>query len=102
MNANIEMTKKMDIDKMEVNKKIYMIVKRLMDVIGALIGCLALIPLTFCIWIANIMAKDNGPIFYVQKRIGKNGKSFKMYKYRSMVVDADRKLKRYLLVMYHI
>lgn len=100
VNANIEVTKeikKVDIDKTEINKKLYVIVKRLMDIMGALVGCLALIPLTFGIWIANIMAKDNGPIFYVQKRIGKNGKSFKMYKYRSMVVDADRKLKRYLL-----
>ena len=100
MNANIEATKEienMNIDKSEINKKMYIIVKRIIDIIGAFVGCLFLLPLTLGIWIANLIAKDNGPVFYVQKRIGKDGKSFKMYKYRSMVVDADKKLKRYLL-----
>jgi len=101
VDANIQTTKeisRIDINNMGVNKKsIYKVVKRIIDIIGALVGCIILLPLTLCIWIANIIAKDNGPVFYVQKRIGKNGKSFKMYKYRSMVVDADRKLKRYLL-----
>lgn len=100
MNANIEATKEienMNIDKSEINKKMYTIVKRIIDIIGAFVGCLFLLPLTLGIWIANLIAKDNGPVFYVQKRIGKDGKSFKMYKYRSMVVDADKKLKRYLL-----
>jgi len=100
VNANFEATeemKKMDIDKTEINKKIYRFFKRIIDIIGALVGCIILLPLTLCIWIANIFAKDNGPVFYIQKRIGKNGKVFTMYKYRSMVVNADRKLKRYLL-----
>lgn len=100
MNANIGVTKelmKMDIDKTEISKKIYRIFKRFIDIIGALVGCIVLLPLTLGIWIANIIAKDNGPVFYVQKRIGKNGKVFTMYKYRSMVVNADKKLKRYLL-----
>lgn len=100
MDANIQTTKevsRIDIDKMELSRKIYRVIKRIVDIIGALVGCIILLPLTLGIWIANMIAKDNGPIFYVQKRIGKNGKSFKMYKFRSMVVDADRKLKRYLL-----
>ena len=100
MNANLGATKelvKMNIDKTEISKKIYRIFKRIVDILGALVGCIVLLPLTFGIWIANIIAKDNGPVFYVQKRIGKNGKVFTMYKYRSMVVNADRKLKRYLL-----
>lgn len=41
-------------------------------------------------------AGDKGPIFYVQVRIGKDGKLFKMYKYRSMVVDANKKLEKYI------
>ena len=100
MDANIQTTKelvKIEINKMEINKKIYKIIKRIIDIIGALVGCVLLIPLTICIWIANIIAKDNGPVFYMQKRIGKNGKVFTMYKFRSMVVNADKKLKRYLL-----
>lgn len=100
VDANIQTTKqitKIDIDEVKLNKRIYIIVKRIVDIIGALVGCFILLPLTLGIWIANIIAKDNGPVFYVQKRIGKDGKVFKMYKYRSMVVNADRKLKRYLL-----
>lgn len=70
--------------------------KRFIDIIGGLCGILVLIPLTVCIYIANLISGDYGPIFYTQKRIGKNGKIFKMYKYRSMVVNAEEKLEQYL------
>ena len=96
MITNIGATK--EIQKIDVdNKVIYMFTKRTIDIICSLIGCIMLLPLTLGIWIANLISKDNGPVFYVQKRIGKGGKSFKMYKYRSMVVNADKKLKRHLL-----
>ena len=72
------------------------IIKRLIDIIGGGIGVLTLIPLTLIIWISNRIVKDNGPVFYTQERIGQNGKIFKMYKYRSMVVGADEKLEKYL------
>lgn len=77
-------------------KLMYRIVKRIIDFIGGIIGTIILIPLTIGIFIANIMLKNKGPIFYVQERIGKNGKIFKMYKFRSMVVGADEKLDKYL------
>lgn len=70
--------------------------KRLLDILGGLVGVIALVPLTLIIWIANLIFKDKGPIFYTQERIGKDGKTFKMYKYRSMVVGADEKLEKYL------
>lgn len=72
------------------------ILKRLIDILGGIVGTFVLIPLTIGIAIANLICKDNGPIFYSQYRMGKNGKLFKMYKYRSMVVGADEKLKKYL------
>lgn len=72
------------------------IFKRLIDIFGGIVGTIVLIPLTIGIAIANLICKDNGPIFYSQYRMGKNGKLFKMYKYRSMVVGADEKLKKYL------
>lgn len=72
------------------------ILKRLIDILGGIVGTVVLIPLTIGIAIANLICKDNGPIFYSQYRMGKNGKLFKMYKYRSMVVGADEKLKKYL------
>ena len=77
-------------------KKIEMGLKRGIDILGGICGTLLLIPLTAIIWIVNKVAKDNGPIFFTQTRIGKDGKLFKMYKYRSMVVGADEILKRYL------
>lgn len=72
------------------------ILKRIIDIIGSIFGILALLPLTIGIYIANILSGDRGPIFYSQERIGKDGKLFKMYKFRSMVVDADEKLSTYL------
>ncbi len=72
------------------------ILKRLIDIFGGIVGTIVLMPLTIGIAIANLICKDNGPIFYSQYRMGKNGKLFKMYKYRSMVVGADEKLKKYL------
>ena len=72
-------------------------IKRTIDIIGAIIGCILLIPLTVVVYIANLITKgDNGPIFYIQKRIGQDGKMFRIYKYRTMVVGADKKLKKYL------
>lgn len=71
-------------------------IKRFMDIIGGIVGCLLLVPLTVIVFIANGIKNDKGSIFYTQKRMGKNGKIFKMYKYRSMVVNADQKLNKYL------
>ena len=72
-------------------------VKRVIDIIAGLVGTILLIPITIGIYIARKMLKeDDGPIFYDQLRIGKNGKYFKLYKYRSMVIGADEILKEYL------
>ena len=76
--------------------KLEKFVKRAIDIIGSIVGIIFLIPLTIVIGIANLILNDKGPIFYTQERIGKNGKHFKMYKYRSMVVGADEKLREYL------
>lgn len=76
--------------------KIEKIIKRFIDIIGSLFGIIMLIPLTIGIYMANLIVKDNGPIFYCQNRIGKDGKLFKMYKFRSMVVGAEKKLEEYL------
>ena len=77
-------------------KKIEKGLKRGIDILGGICGTLTLIPLTIIVWTANKIAKDNGPVFYTQTRIGKDGKLFKLYKYRSMVVGADEILEKYL------
>lgn len=84
------------IDKKTLKTQVEKIFKRIIDIFGGLIGVIALIPLSIIIYIANVLSKDSGPVFYCQERIGKNGKLFKMYKYRSMVVGADEKLNEYL------
>ena len=72
-------------------------VKRVIDIIAGLVGTILLIPITIGVYIARkILKEDDGPIFYDQLRIEKNGKHFKLYKYRSMVIGADDKLKEYL------
>lgn len=70
--------------------------KRIVDVIASLFGMVALIPLTIGIYIANIIVGDKGPVFYTHERLGKDGKKFGMYKFRTMCVDADKKLKELL------
>lgn len=73
-------------------------IKRIFDIFVGLIGTLLLIPITIGIYIAKkILKEDDGPIFYDQLRIGKDGKHFKLYKYRSMIVGADEILKEYLV-----
>lgn len=76
--------------------KVYDFVKRFVDIIAGLIGCIILLPLILIVKIINIVNKDYGRVFYIQKRIGKNGKEFRLYKFRTMVKNADRKLRRIL------
>lgn len=77
-------------------RKPYKVVKRIIDVIGAIVGIILLMPITLGIYIAKIILKDKGPIMYTHNRIGKEGKIFKMYKFRSMIVGADEFLEKYL------
>lgn len=70
--------------------------KRTIDIIGAIVGIALLIPLTIIVAINNRISGERGPIFYIQDRIGKDGKPFRMYKFRTMVVGADEKLAEIL------
>ncbi|QWG30601.1 sugar transferase [Bacillus mycoides] len=81
----------------EVNQKwLYLFMKRLMDIVGALCGLILLSPI-FLIGALLIKLEDpKGPIFFKQNRVGKNEKEFGMYKFRSMVTDAEEKLKELL------
>lgn len=67
--------------------------KRLFDIVAATCGIVILSPLMIIIAVL-IKAEDHGPVFYKQVRVGKNGKTFKMYKFRSMFVNADKMLDR--------
>ena len=79
------------------NNIIYKILKRAVDIVGGIVGVILLLPITLGIIIARLITKENdGPIFYEQLRIGENGKKFRIYKYRSMIVGADDILATYL------
>ncbi|MEE6729398.1 sugar transferase [Pediococcus pentosaceus] len=87
--------KKNIIDEDYQNKRyIYRFFKRTLDVIGSGIGLIILSPLFLIISILIKCEEPSGPIFYSQIRLGKNQKPFKMYKFRSMVVNADQMLEQ--------
>lgn len=68
------------------------IYKRTLDLLGGVVGCL--ITGVLCIIIGPIIyLKSPGPIFYSQERVGKNGRTFRLYKFRSMYMDADERKK---------
>lgn len=66
--------------------------KRFMDICGGLIGCLFTLILIIIIGPVIYIASP-GPIFFAQERIGRNGRKFKMYKFRSMYMDAEERKK---------
>jgi undecaprenyl-phosphate galactose phosphotransferase len=72
------------------SEKTYLFIKRLIDIIGGLVGLILLIPISIIIKILTIATGDFNSIFFSQKRIGKDGKEFNFYKFRSMVPNADK------------
>ena len=85
----------LSIDK-SISKSLYFFIKRIFDIICALIGMVFLIPVTFIVKICYILTGDFTSIFYAHDRIGKDGKIFKLYKFRSMVPNADKILEEML------
>ena len=67
-------------------------VKRLMDIIGALVG-LAITAVVTVFLAPPLLIESPGPLFFSQKRVGKNGRFFKIYKFRSMYRDAEARKK---------
>lgn len=76
-------------NKVSVKEVGYLFIKRLFDIICGLLGCILILPIAIVVKIAYVCNKDFSSIFYSQIRIGKNGKKFKLYKFRSMVPNAD-------------
>lgn len=78
------------------NIMFYLFLKRICDIIIGLIGLLILIPISLIVKIAYISTGDWHSIFYTQKRIGKDGKIFTLFKFRTMVWNAEEELVRLL------
>lgn len=76
------------------NKPVYDFVKRFADIICSAIGIILLSPFFIIISIA-IKATSKGPVIFVHKRVGKNGKEIGIYKFRSMVMNAEELIKEF-------
>lgn len=74
----------------------YLVIKRFLDIIFGLIVLILLIPITVFIKICYLFSGDSANIFYTQNRIGRNGKTIKILKYRTMVPNADTMLSEML------
>ena len=80
--------------KTKISEKVYIKIKRVIDVILASVALILLSPLFAIIAIA-IKIDSKGPVFFAHKRIGKNGKIIKLYKFRSMVINAEELIKSF-------
>lgn len=72
------------------SKPVYRFFKRTFDIVASLLGMILLFPVLLAVGLI-IKISDKGPIFFAQNRTGKDGKVFKMYKFRSMYVDAEKR-----------
>ena len=72
---------------------VYLVLKRLMDIVGASLGLLLASPIMLIVAILIKFEDPKGPIFFSQVRNGAYPKTFKMYKFRSMYIDAEERLE---------
>lgn len=80
----------------KIRRAIYFFVKRLFDLICSIVGIIILIPLSIIIKISYLCKRDTHSIYFKQKRMGKDGKYIYIYKYRTMVPNAEDILERWL------
>jgi lipopolysaccharide/colanic/teichoic acid biosynthesis glycosyltransferase len=81
---------------LSLKTRIYLPFKRILDILFGIIGTILTIPFILIIKVFYVLNKDYSSIFFIHKRIGKDGKEFKMYKFRTMVPNAEEVLKEML------
>ncbi len=74
----------------ELDTKGYLVSKRALDIILSVVGIVFFFPLFILVALAIKAEDPNGPVIFKQIRVGKNGKTFTMYKFRSMVANAEQ------------
>lgn len=89
--SSIDDTSKKSVAK-TLRRYAYIVIKRTFDIICALLGLVFLLPVALIVKISYMLTGDFKSIFFCQKRIGKNGKEFKFFKFRTMVKNADEVL----------
>lgn len=70
-------------------KTINLVTKRLIDFVASMLGIIILLPI-LCIIALSVKLTSNGPIFFKQERLGKDGKVFQIIKFRTMIVNAEK------------
>lgn len=80
---------------LRLRTSLYLATKRIFDIFTSIIGLILAAPIMLGVALA-IKCQDGGKVFYKQTRVGKNGKHFQIYKFRSMVKNADEALKNLL------
>ena len=78
----------------ERHRYVYRSVKRIFDFVASFFGLVLLLPVFLIVAIAIKLEDPKGPVFYSQARLGKQQQPFKMYKFRPMIVNADKLLKK--------
>lgn len=87
-NEMIGTTEEINFDAVLKGKKATLVFKRLFDICAS-IGGLLVLALPFCMVAIIIKLTSKGPVYFRQKRVGKNGKTFRIYKFRTMTVNAE-------------
>ncbi|HZG84923.1 sugar transferase [Paenibacillus sp.] len=80
----------------ENDRKLYLTAKRMQDIVASLVGLLFLLPLFIVLAILIKLEDPKGPVLFRQTRVGKGGREFQMYKFRSMVSNAEQMLEQLL------
>ena len=96
MNGNNIENVQTKVNSFSMSQFFYFFIKRIFDIIVSLIGIAFLIPIYLVVRIAYMLTGDFHSIIYTHGRIGKDGVVFKLYKFRSMCIDADEKLQKLL------
>ncbi|MBQ2972487.1 MAG: sugar transferase [Ruminococcus sp.] len=96
--VNNTSSRKLVLDRKNIdnNKKAYLVIKRISDILLSIIGLLALSPVFLVTALVVFIECPKANPIFVQERVGKDGKHFKFYKFRSMVPDAEEKLHELL------
>lgn len=82
-----------DLERVTINKRFYCKLKRLLDTLLAVIGMLVLL-VPFAVIALIIYLDDRGPVIFSQYRVGRSGKRFKLYKFRTMKMDTPKYLSK--------
>ena len=80
----------------KAKEEVYQFIKRSFDIIMGILGCAILFPIMIIVKICYVLSGDFDQIIFVQRRIGKDGKEFDFYKFRSMIKNADEVLQELL------